>query len=62
MNDQTNNKSYSAGTIVEESGNYICVPCGHKIYLEKGDKFPSCVECIKKQDIMNQERGLWEKV
>jgi len=61
--DNTNPNTYPAGAIVKESGNYICVPCGYKIYLEKGDEFPPCIECIKKQEyVMDGDEGLWEKV
>lgn len=49
------------GHTVNKSGTYVCVPCGYKKYLEKGQKFPSCTKCMGKKWF---EKGLeiWEGV
>ena len=38
---------FSVGMTVGESGTYVCVPCGYRKYLKKGDKFPACISCMK---------------
>ena len=55
--------TYEVGTVVEESGWYICVPCGYKKHLRKGDRFSSCMKCLGKEE-NNFKRGLerWERV
>jgi len=68
MGDETEQKkerkTYDTGSIVEVSGMYICVPCGMKMQLDKGEIFPQCSECMKSKkyegDNYFQELGLWE--
>ncbi len=56
--------TYKIGTVVEEDGYYICVPCGSKRYFKKGSRFSSCLSCVEKKDKKMFKRGLelWEKV
>lgn len=53
--------TYKTGSIVEEDGFYVCVPCGYKKYLLKGMRFPACLECIDKKQV-KEGLELWEKI
>ena len=53
--------TYEVGSIVKETGHYICVPCGYKRYLEKGQKFPDCLKCMGKR-LFKKGLETWEKV
>ncbi|MFA6524850.1 MAG: hypothetical protein WCT33_01110 [Patescibacteria group bacterium] len=59
-------KYYYAGDKAPETGEYLCMPCGYKSKLEKGEKFPECVSCLipqKKVDIDEvADDATWEKV
>ena len=55
-------ETYGTGSVVKEAGFYICVPCGYRKYLKKGEHFPSCIKCLG-SDRKNFRDGLelWEK-
>ena len=38
---------YHVGDIAPEEGKYVCVPCGYRRKLEKGEKFGECLSCFK---------------
>lgn len=40
---------YKVGEKVRVSGLYVCVPCGYRKRLSAGDTFPSCTNCLRKQ-------------
>ena len=42
--------TYQVGDIVEKTDFYICVPCGYKKYLQKGEK-----------KMLTQGLELWER-
>lgn len=58
--------AYSIGEEVPEDGIYICVPCGYKLKLNRGDKYPECISCLERhKDVDMKEisdQGTWEKV
>ena len=54
--------TFRVGALVEIAGDYICVPCGYKKRLEKGDRFPKCVQCLGKEEgTFRQGFELWER-
>lgn len=53
--------TYQVGSAVEESGCYICVPCGYKKYLSKGSRFPRCLKCMGKREEFIRGLELWER-
>ena len=58
-----NRATFNTGSRVEEDGFYVCVPCGYKKYLKKGEQFPRCMKCLKEEErefLTGME--LWEKV
>ena len=54
---------YKVGDVVDEDGCYVCVPCGGKKYLRTGERFPSCLHCMRVKDRKMFKRGqeLWER-
>ena len=56
--------TYQTGDIVGKTDFYICVPCGYKKYLQKGVRFPNCLNCIKKGEkkMLTQGLELWERI
>lgn len=58
--------SFKVGSAIKESGNYVCIPCGYKKFLQKGEVFPECFSCVKKVKYENDSffKGLemWELV
>ncbi len=64
MNDlQIPTNVYKVGDTVDEEGCYMCVPCGSKKYLHAGERFPSCLHCMREREKKMFKRGqeLWEK-
>lgn len=39
--------TYRVGEHVPIHGWYVCVPCGYRMYLWKGDAFPPCINCMR---------------
>ena len=37
---------YKLGEKVKIRGLYVCVPCGYKRRLKRGNVFPSCIGCM----------------
>lgn len=37
---------YKIGDIVQQSGMYVCVPCGYMQYFEAGSVFTYCLACL----------------
>lgn len=57
----------SFGDTVEQSGVYVCVPCGHRQWYNKGDMFSSCLICSVQPFEAHTEEyveglELWERV
>ncbi len=63
-NIQETSAVFAVGDSVEESGVYICVPCGDKHRLDQGAVFPSCLGCVNERDKNTLTKGLelWEKI
>jgi len=38
---------HHVGDLVPEEDTYVCVPCGYKKRLARGDTFAECVSCLK---------------
>ncbi len=64
MTDQ--NKTYNKGDVVNESGNYICVPCGYHRFFRQGEQFTECMSCLSGTLNGHEEFAagleLWEKM
>lgn len=60
------NTTYNKGDAVEESGNYICVPCGYHRFFRKGEQFTECMSCLSGTINGHEEFAegleLWEKM
>lgn len=54
--------TYKVGQIAEESGYYICVPCGYKRRFVAGERFTSCLKCFGKGQRLKKGLELWEKI
>lgn len=54
--------TYKVGQIAEESGYYICVPCGYKKYFAAGRRFTSCLKCFGKGQRLKKGLELWERI
>ncbi|MBI4085052.1 MAG: hypothetical protein HY432_00915 [Candidatus Liptonbacteria bacterium] len=60
---KTKNTVYKVGSIIPESGLYICVPCGNKKYLRAGARFGNCLKCLGKDwRLFRKGLELWEKI
>jgi hypothetical protein len=57
-----NSNTYGVGEEVEESGHYVCVPCGYQMHLKKGFSFPKCINCLDSKDKFVKDLELWEKI
>lgn len=56
-------QTYKVGDTVPERGNYICVPCGNKKFLQVGARFKSCLMCLgKERRSFRKGMELWEKM
>lgn len=56
-------QTYKTGSIVEEDGYYVCVPCGYKKYLKRGVRFPNCIKCLgREKNKYRKGLELWEKL
>lgn len=53
-------ETHSAGESVEQTGTYVCSPCGNQERLEAGDTFPTCIACLKTPPASG-DKGVWEK-
>lgn len=54
---------YEVGEIVEQDGQYVCVPCGIIRFFKQGRKFPGCLNCMEKRKrFFFKNLELWEKV
>lgn len=54
---------FEVGEEASQDGYYICVPCGNKRFFKKGQKFPSCLNCLSEDKTTSSKNpGLWEKV
>ena len=63
MNEQPIDLTFGVGDIVPEDGVYACVPCGNKIAYKAGERFKSCLECLKNETETPVEGlELWEKI
>lgn len=60
------NKTYFVGEKASQTGEYVCSPCGYRLFLKKGELFPECVSCLESQKDISREdltdEGVWEKV
>lgn len=60
----TPNATFNVGSRVPGDGAYVCVPCGYKKKLKKGEVFPECFACMKSEkydgDHYFKDLGLWE--
>lgn len=54
--------TYKVGQAAEESGCYICAPCGYKKYFVAGERFTSCLRCFGKGQQFKKGLELWESV
>jgi len=45
---------YKIGEMVRVAGLYVCVPCGYRKRLNAGDTFPSCLNCMRKQQELDE--------
>lgn len=54
--------TYKVGQVVEESGYYICVPCGYKRRFVAGERFKSCLKCFGKGQRLKKGLELWERI
>lgn len=54
--------TYKVGQTAEESGCYICVPCGYKRYFTAGERFTNCLKCFGKGQRFKKGLELWEKI
>ena len=55
--------TYEVGSRVKENGWYVCVPCGYKRMLKKGERFPSCLRCMEEsENEYARDLELWEKI
>lgn len=58
-----NTEVYSVGEEVQENGHYVCVPCGYHKHLNKGFRFPNCINCLEKTEKgISKGTELWEKI
>ncbi|MFH0828851.1 MAG: hypothetical protein V1907_01585 [Candidatus Kerfeldbacteria bacterium] len=59
-------QTFNKGEVVEEEGSYICVPCGYRHHLKKGDYFTECLSCMAGtkggHDDYIEGLELWEKI
>lgn len=59
------NITYNRDDIVQEDGDYVCVPCGYRRHYVKGEKFSECMSCLAgtKDGHEDYAEGLelWEK-
>lgn len=57
---------FRVGSAVSKTTEYICVPCGYKRKLSKGDVFPKCDKCLEGKKFEGDDYisglGLWEEV
>lgn len=63
---ESTEKTYNKGDVVEEDGDYVCVPCGYNRYFRMGEQFTECMSCLSGTSDGHEEyvQGLelWEKV
>lgn len=58
-------KTYNRGDPVEDSGEYVCVPCGYHRYFREGEQFTECLSCLSGSKDGHEDFAagleLWEK-
>lgn len=60
-------KVFNKGERVENSGKYVCVPCGYHHEYKAGELFGECTSCLtnnkdKEEELEDIEgSGMWEK-
>jgi len=57
--------TYNKGEVVNDDGNYVCVPCGYNRYFRKGEVFTECMSCLSGTKAGDEEFAegleLWER-